>query len=330
MCYPVTGLLGRNPRGVRTDCRGEIGRVFRDGGGGTSGQAPITKKGKEMRVSRFFALAAVAMLCWVGNARAAVIFSDNFDGYADQPAFDAVWTAQNTVGNGILSNAQSVSAPNSVSIPTNAAVATRRAGLSHAESGTVSAPGPGQTKLVYSFDFFDSAGTASPYRQFAALQDSTAPTLTNQLISMGLNNNLATTHDGGNYYMARILGFTPTFLPPTGTSANPASSSGAYFKLNDVAAPLRSTGWHNLKVEISTSNGTSQDYNFFVDGVLSKTISGIGTVLRSYDTQRIGSGVSSTNSAFYDNYSFELVAIPEPVTLGAVGMGMLLLVRRRR
>ena len=141
---------------------------------------------------------------------------------------------------------------------------------------------------------------------------------------------VATTHDGGNYYMARILGFTPTFLPPTGTSANPASSSGAYFKLNDVAAPLRSTGWHNLKVEISTSNGTSQDYNFFVDGVLSKTISGIGTVLRSYDTQRIGSGVSSTNSAFYDNYSFELVAIPEPVTLGAVGMGMLLLVRRRR
>ena len=63
---------------------------------------------------------------------------------------------------------------------------------------------------------------------------------------------------------------------PCGTSANPATSSGAYFKLNDPGtAPLRTTGWHNLKVEITTSNGTSQDYKFYVDNVLSKTISGV-------------------------------------------------------
>src|SRR5688572_16733945 len=243
-----------------------------------------------MRVSRVLLAAALALLFWAGNASAAVIFQDNFDSYADQAAFDATWTAANTVGNGILSTAQSVSSPNSVSIPTNGTVATRRAGLTHAESGTLAIG----DKFVYSFDFFDSSAAASPYRQHANLQDSAAPTLTNQLISMGLQNTLASTHDGGNYYMARILGFTPTFLPPTGTSANPAPTSGAYFKLNDPGtAPLRSTGWHNLKVEISTSNGTSQDYRFYVDGILSKTILNVGTVLRSYDTQRIGSGVSS-------------------------------------
>jgi len=276
-----------------------------------------------MRVSRLFIISAAVLLFWTAGSQAALIVNDNFDSYANQAAYDAAWPSASTVGNGVLSTAQSVSSPNSVLIGTTGT----RSGQSFSEIGNPSAT----SKIVWSFDFFDSAGTSNPYRQSCNLQDTTAPTLTNQLLSLGLNNNLLTTQDGGNYYMARILGYTPTFLPPTGTTANPAPTSGAYFKLNDPGtAPLRTTGWHNLKLEV-TASGAAQDYRFYVDSILSKTVTGVGTTLRSYDNIRIGAGLTSISSSNYDNMYLETgVALPEPMALGILGMGSLMMLRRRR
>jgi hypothetical protein len=160
----------------------------------------------------------------------------------------------------------------------------------------------------FSFDFFDSNAGLAPYRQYANLQDSAAPSAGGQLISMGLNNNLTSAAEGGNFYMARLLGH----------------NANAYFKLNDNPALLRSTGWHNLGVEIS-----DVDYRFFVDGALAETVPNTFT-LRSFDVVRLGSGLSATAEAFFDNVSVQ--AIPEPATLvlASVATIGLLLLRRRR
>ena len=79
-------------------------------------------------------------------------------------------------------------------------------------------------KLIWSFDFYDSA-TGNPNRNYANLQDDAAPAASpaTQLISIGLNNNQAAADSGGNYYMARVLGFAQTAVDPDG---GPNESAG--------------------------------------------------------------------------------------------------------
>ena len=131
--------------------------------------------------------------------------------------------------------------------------------------------------------------------------------------------------------MARILGY----LPATGadldggpnetqTANSGVNNSGMYFKLNDFgAAGLRSAGWHNLKVVLTTDDGLSTDYEFYVDNVLAERVSNIGTAatLRSYDNIRIGSGVSSTQAAYYDNMSVEFIPAAMNPVVGLQGSG---------
>lgn len=220
-----------------------------------------------------------------------ILVSDNFDSYADSTAFSNVWnevftpTAKVT---GTLTSATNVTAPNSVSYDLTG---NQRNGRTFTESGLPAAT----NAITFSFDFYDSNAAASPYRQFSNLQDSAAPTGPGQLIAMGLNNNQASGANGGNYYMARILGYIPT---------DTGGASGSFFKLNDAAAPLRSTGWHNLKVVI-----TDTEFTFYVDGILSKTVANTVT-LRSYDVVRVSSGLSSLATANFDNILISLSGAP--------------------
>lgn len=250
-----------------------------------------------MRVTQFvrlFVIAALAVAPLAGSSsHAALLVNDNFDGYANQAAFEAVWAPIGT--SGTLVSDLSVSPPNSINFATTA----QRNELSFTESGN---PSPSNI-IRFSFDFYDSNAALAPYRQFANLQDGASPGSGGQLVSMGLNNNLSLTADGGNYYMARILGID------AGTGA------GAYFKLNNASAPLRSTGWHNLRVDISDTT-----FDFYVDGILSKTVANTAT-LRSYDVVRIGSGLTSTATANFDNV--RIVTVPEPATLALAGMGLI-------
>jgi hypothetical protein len=200
---------------------------------------------------------------------------------------------------------------------------TSRNDRSFTESGNPSA----LNAISFSFDFYDSNSASAPYREFSSLIDG-AGSAGGQLISMGLNNNQLATDSGGNYYMARILGLTTTAVDPDGGPNEVAAGvgSGVFFKLNDYGVGLRSTGWHNLAVTI-----TDTTFSFYVDGLLAETVANTVT-LRSYDSVRLGSGITSANYAGFDNVLVEVNPVPEPGTLAfaAIGIGALVAGRRLR
>lgn len=185
-------------------------------------------------------------------------------------------------------------------------------------------------KLAFSFDFFDieayNGTLGSPYRQNVTLQyrnpaDGTFPLISGQLLAMGFNNSQNGSQSGGQFYMGRVLGYDPRNAPgatppadPDGGPEEAVGGGGAFFKLNDFSTGTsagpgsRQTGeenaWRNLKVEVTTNDGSTQDYAFYVDGVLAERVSSIPG-LRQYNVIRLGSGVSSTQDAYYDNFLLE-------------------------
>jgi MYXO-CTERM domain-containing protein len=268
------------------------------------------------------------------TAPAAVLVQDNFDSYANQAAFEATWTPIGTVApvSAELSTLQASSGPNSVRVPGTAVNSQSRNRLTFAESGSLAT----LSLITWSFDFYDSAPTASPQRNYANLQDTTAPGSTGQLLAMGFNNNQSGANSGGQYYMARILGYTvPTTADPEGGPTESVGGAGAFFKLNDFGVGLRTLGWHNLKMEISSDDGLSADFAFYVDNILAERVLNVGTAasFRSYDNITIGSGLSNgSTEAFFDNMSLEVTAVPEPsvAAVGLVGLGLFFGCRRRR
>lgn len=269
-------------------------------------------------------LSAAAILITAGASQAAVIVNDNFDSYADQAAFEAVWTPIGTVAplSGELSTAQASSATQSIRNAGTATNSQSRNRLTFAETGTVDL----WNRLVFSFDFYDGAPTGAPQRNYVNLQDSTAPGSSNQLVSLGLNNNQTGANSGGQYYMARILGYTVPAADPDGGPAESVTGAGIYFKLNDFAnSPTRSLGWHNLKVEISTDDGISTDYAFYVDNILAERVDNVGAVgsLRSFDNIALGSSLSNGNTeVFFDNVRLELVPEPASLALATLALGL--------
>ncbi len=269
-------------------------------------------------------LALSLSLTLAAAASATVVLSDNFDGYADQAAFQVAWPAIGTVAptSAVLSTAQSVSPTQSIQVPGTATSSQSRNRRTFTDTPLLTVG----DQLVWSFDFYDSAPTASPARNYSNLQDTTGPTATNQLIAMGFNNNQTGANSGGQFYMARILGYTvPTTADPDGGATESVGGAGAFFKLNDFSTGARSLGWHNLKVVLTTDDALSTDYLFYVDNVLAEKVSNIGTAasLRQYDNIAIGSGLSNASTeAFFDNMYLEFIpaAVPEASSFLAVAL----------
>ncbi|BBO35120.1 PEP-CTERM sorting domain-containing protein [Lacipirellula parvula] len=289
-----------------------------------------------MKVTQFAKLFAVATLATVGlaaDSSAALIVNDNFDGYANQAAFEAVWAPIGTTApvSGVLSTAQASSPTKSVQGPGTGTNAQYRNRLTFADTPAL---GIGD-QLVWSFDYYDATPTGVPARNFVTLQDTTGPTGTNQLIAMGFNNNQTGANSGGQSYMARILGYTvPTTADPDGGATESVGGAGIFFKLNDFGTGGRVQGWQNLKVILSTDDGLSTDFAFYVNNVLAERVSNIGTAasIRQYDNIAIGSGLSNANTEFFvDNMRLEFIkAVPEPATLALAALGMIGLVAAGR
>jgi hypothetical protein len=246
--------------------------------------------------ARIALLFAIGLCCSASAQAATVLLFDDFDDYDNQGAFDASWPAVSPQPSATLSTEEKWSSPNSVKfVGTTSNPAAERNQRTFAETG---APSPSKS-VHFQFRFFDSDASAFPYRQYSGILDSSAATSSGGLIQLGLNNNQTNANSGGNYYMARILGYDPL------VDGESVGGNGAFFKLNGPNAPLRSDGWHNLGVTISDT-----EYKFYVDDILARTVTNNWT-LRSYDTVRIGSGLSNAgNEAFVDNV---LVSVKYPI-----------------
>ncbi len=263
------------------------------------------------------------------SVSAAVILNDSFDSYVSQAAFEADWVPIGTTApiSGLLSLEQAVSGTTSIKINGTATNNQQRNRRTISETGSISL----NNAVVFSIDFYDSLVAGTPGRNYVNLQDGTTGLGENQLISLGLNNTQLATESGGNFYMARILGHTLVSVDPDGGPVEDEAngSSGIFIKLNDFGVGLRSLGWHNLKVVISTDDGLSSDYAFYVDNQLAELVSNVGTTVRSYDNVTLGSGLSNSSTAVYfDNAN--VTTVPEPASLMMLGFGGAFCLLRRR
>ena len=108
--------------------------------------------------------------------------SDDFDSYADQAAFNAVWSGSSPMS---LTNNNWVSAPNSIYQGTSAQQSYRK----------ISTGIPLQ-QLYFGFDFYDEQGTASLARSYGMVYSRAGDQWTGalqQIIAVGKYNTIATT-----------------------------------------------------------------------------------------------------------------------------------------
>ena len=279
-------------------------------------------------------LALVVLSTIVGQASAVFIVDDDFESYQNQQEFEGAWTPVGTgepfsgrlsIGGLATSGEKSVE---------NVGVD----GVGHQQNQLTFTPTPllgVGDQLIWSFDYYDKLPFALPRNNFASLQTSASPGTSpaGQKISLGLGGNQSSTDSGGNFYMAGISGYAHAMVDPDGGEDESAggTTSGAMFKLNDSAtAGLRgdNDGWRNLKLVISTSDGTTVDHEYYVNGDLAETVSGVGPNLQ-YSVIQLGSGLSNNNvGVFFDNMQLEFVAgaaaIPEAGSFAAVGVVSLL------
>jgi len=142
-----------------------------------------------MRLFKPLCAAALVVAGAAPASAATIIINDAFDGYANQAAFEAVWTPSGASGN--LTSAQSVSAPNSIGTTaggTQLNIRTFSAGVGTDIVATDANP------LVWSYMFYDDpanlpvAGNTLG-RSYGQLHGRRASDgALNQLLAMGLWN----------------------------------------------------------------------------------------------------------------------------------------------
>jgi hypothetical protein len=255
-------------------------------------------------------LAAALAVGIVGSVHAQqLLLSDNFNGYADQAAFNAAWTP--------LSAAMTYDAVNGW--------VTQGTAAQSSYQGFAATPG---ALIDLRFDMFDPAGTNAG-RSFVALQarqgDTIGGTL-DQIIAFGRYNNQTA---GGAYYYGRVA-FGSGMVYADGALA-PTSS---WFKVTGGGTATQTTiGWHSMRLVGApdpTNPETHFKLSFYVDDVLAGTVANIANA--NFNFAVLGSGLTSTAAgASFDN--LVISAIPEPSTYAAIFGGLALLgafVYRRR
>lgn len=173
---------------------------------------------------------------------------------------------------------------------------------------------------IFSSFWYDNSGTATRfYNEIRGYSGgtglpnggTTASGTLGQLLAIGKYNSVTMAGEvyNGTKYQARVV-----------TGANTG-----WFNLDAPGSPNRSIGWHKFTIE-RMYDGTT--LNFYVDDILSRTITGAAP--ESFDTLILGSGLGSTvGNAWADGL---LVVVPEPSTLsyGLMGGIALLGFARRR
>jgi hypothetical protein len=98
-----------------------------------------------------------------------------------------------------------------------------------------------------------------------------------------------------------------------------------WFNLNGAGSPNRSVGWHEFTIERMPDDTT---INFYVDGILSRTIT--GATVQSWDTVILGPGLGTTaGDAWIDGIRVATPVVPEPASIFVLGLGACLFFHRR-
>lgn len=239
--------------------------------------------------------ASIAMALISASTGLAQTVTDDFDGYADQAAFDAAWTA-GTAAMTLTTTNQSVSGANSIYQGTVAQQSRIEIGYEIPVS-----------MLDFSFSFYDPVGDGSLARTYGMVYAHSGDwgVGLQQLVAIGKYNGIATTK-----YSGRV-----------------AFGSVSWFALDAATSPDRSVGWHEARITGSLVGGQAQ-YDFYIDDLLAGTRT--STVIADFDWIVMGSGLSSTHGMWYDDVS---IMVPEPSSLALSllgGFGLLAAIRRRR
>jgi hypothetical protein len=233
-------------------------------------------------------------------AAAGQILSDNFDGYADQAAFQAAWTPIGA-NSATLASDQSHSAPNSVfALTTTNNTGGNYRNLPGEYNATDGAP------LLITYWMYYANGGTRHYNEIRAYADGGfGQGALQQLVAAGWNNSVTAPGEvfDGTKFQARVA-----FGPNTG-----------WFNLNAAGAPNRSEGWHKFTIEIR-----STDLNVYVDDVLGRTFT--RGAVASFDSFVLGSRLTS---AGVGSWTDDLVITPEPGALALLALGGLAALRRR-
>ncbi|MCP4593669.1 MAG: hypothetical protein GY842_23270, partial [bacterium] len=224
-----------------------------------------------------------------------VEYANDFEGYADQAAFEADgWVTGagdtplelNTNGNATLGGNQSLYAPMSV-LSTDAFRSQRT--LDPRVSGTDTHP------LVFTFNYYDTVGAGTILRHYCELRDYVSDqTGLNQIVAAGTTSNFSSGSEtiDINYYMGRIV-----------------FSSAGYFNLDGPTSSQRSIGWHTITAVI-----LSDTVDFYLDGILADRGMVRNGGFGDFNNLYLGSGATSYNgAAWFDDVSLTTgrVTFPE-------------------
>lgn len=253
-------------------------------------------------------IALAAVLVIGGSAFGSLI--ENFDGYADQGAFQVAWRPYTANGSSMVydpgagrNGGGGVHGYGTVNYQMRNA---RDLDSFTAYYGTDANP----VKFEYWLYDTNPGAPAAPngarnFNEIRAYSESGIPAYgtggLQGLIAMGLYNNPVS---DDNYHARVYFG-----------------GVNAWYNLNTP----RTTGWHKLTSYIGDST-----IKFYVDGTLDTTVALLDkTRLFAFDGVVIGSGLTSGNyDASFDDLSVQMV--PEPVTLILLAAGGLFLRRSRR
>lgn len=187
----------------------------------------------------------------------------------------------------------------------------------------------GGTATVTSGGVLQLTPAAGAADQFAIVTPTTNPAGNDVIISA----DISATDSGGNYNVGLIVGdgdnqSRVVFHPGYGGAALRVEGVGQFGNTDVGFTPSNNT-LHNLTLvshpngvfDITLTNGDNPSQSFTTSFTNAAAYGGSVGFVRSGPSQNPGAGL-------YDNLSISVV--PEPASLGLVGLGGLLLARRRR